>query len=96
MKPVLLQVTENLRIVDYDDRNVALEMFSTGFNPKTKEKTQSWKTAGFFSSIRSSLRYIVEQELITDTNTLNKIESVSDAIERSNQVVLEAIERLGG
>lgn len=90
----MIQITDKIRIRKIDSLNIAIERLSEGINPKTQEKTESWKTVGYSFSISGALRLIVDREMIDDINEHKRLEEAVTELELSHNMLLQSIEQI--
>lgn len=88
----MLQLTENLRISGYDERNLVVEVrLLLDFGVKNKEMTPRyiWATWGYYGSLQAALKGVVRKylfnltanEQLTITGLIKKIEELEKIIE---------------
>lgn len=89
-----MQITEDLRIRRFVDRNLILEKYTEGLNPKTKAVTKNWKVIGYYGNVKQVLRAILERELLTDINTFDTLELYLETIIQQQDELINRCERL--
>lgn len=91
-KKVILTVG-NVRIKDYDSKNVTVERYEDVYNPITKEITSKWQFKGYSRNVLSALLLIQRNELLIDKNTVSDLESYLNQVEKSNDALLEVVKQ---
>lgn len=56
-KKTLLKI-ENVRVIEHDDMNLAVERYETYYNPKAKKEVSGWRFKGYTASILKALQLI--------------------------------------
>lgn len=82
-KKVLIDL-ESIRITEYDDRNVQLQVI---------RESGTWSRVGFYSSILLALRAIQSKELLVDYNQVHDFMSYMQGIERANAQIKEVLNK---
>ena len=90
----LLLTVGIIRVKEYDLQNVTLEREEEVFNPNDGTTSNRWRFKGYFSSIASALTFAVKKELLLDRKATQDVKSYLKQIDDSNQMVLNAIERM--
>lgn len=87
----MIQITEKLRIVKADDKNLALEELRDVTNKKTQTTNKQWCWCGYYGSIRSALLGCMDKLLIdsaedniTVKDLISKIDNIKEQIEKAN------------
>jgi hypothetical protein len=88
----MIYINEKLRISNFDERNLQLEEYRKGVNPKTKEEVWSWKWCGYYGDLRtaclgalSKIMFDYAEEELTLKEVLTKIDSAREQIEKAVQ-----------
>lgn len=89
-----MQITEDLRVSRADDRNLALEQYTEGVNPKTKEPTASWKVIGYYGNVKHVLTAILDRELLVDVKAYDTIEIYLEAVLSAQDEFIKRCERV--
>lgn len=84
----------NVRIKEYDKRNIVIEKIERVFIPTTKEQKDSWQFKGYSSTILSALETIVKNEWLIDQKTVSSLYSFLGIIQNENKKVLKVLEEL--
>jgi hypothetical protein len=88
-----MNITNNLRIRKYDDRNVVIEEYVTNINPKTQKEASSWKFKGFYSNARNALQAIIDKDMLSDVEEVKTLTAYQKAIENEREQLKHTIER---
>ena len=88
-----MNITNNLRIRKYDDRNVVIEEHVTNVNPKTQKEASSWKFKGFYPNARSALQAILDKDMLSDVEEVKTLTAYHKAIKNERQQLKDIIER---
>ncbi len=88
-----MNITNNLRIRKYDDRNVVIEEYVTNVNPKTRKETSHWKLKGFYSNARNALQAIIDKDMLSDVEEVKTLTAYQKAIKNERQQLKDIIER---
>ena len=86
----MIYINEKLRINKIDDKNLQLEEYRKGVNPKTKEEVWSWKWCGYYGDLRtaclgalSKIMFDYAEEELTLKEVLAKIDGAREQIEKA-------------
>lgn len=87
----MIQITEKLRIVKADDKNLALEELRDVTSKKSQTTNKQWCWCGYYGSIRSALLGCMDKLLIdsaedniTVKDLISKIDNIKEQIEKAN------------
>lgn len=94
-KPTILEI-DNIRIRKWDDLNYFIEREETYWNPKEKKETTGYRFKGYYSSVLACLKEISIKGLLVDENSVKGLGTYLKEVERSNQLILDAIEKASG
>jgi len=89
---VLLSVSNDVRVVYYDELNVVVERLETYYSPKEKKDVEGWKFKGYKDTILKALKFISDKELLVEVNDAQRLDEYIHEVETSNTVLLKAIE----
>lgn len=89
-----IYITDNLRMFKGDERNIILERLTPGVNPKTKERTSSWKIAGYFRSYYHALKHVVNNDLAIDEEDIENLEQYLEDLIRVRDITKNLIDDL--
>ena len=83
----MIYINDKLRISKLDERNLQLEEYRKGVNPKTKEEVWSWKWCGYYGDLRtaclgalSKIMFDYVDEELTLKEVLAKIDEAREQI----------------
>lgn len=83
----MIYINEKLRISKLDERNLELQEYRKGVNPKTKEEVWSWKWCGYYGDLRtaclgalSKIMFDYADEEMTLKEVLAKIDEAREQI----------------
>lgn len=94
-KPVLLTVG-NIRIVRFDDMNVAIERLEEGIKPVTKEVVYNYRFKGYCDTVLKALEAILVNDWLVDESDISSAKGYVKRIEESNAELLEVMQELRG
>lgn len=92
-KEILIEIG-NVRIKACDSLNVQIEALEPTFIPTKKKYESRWRFKGYYPNIPSALKRIVTSELLVNKQEISDLNSHLKAVDSSNQMVLEAIDKL--
>lgn len=92
-KKVLIEIG-NIRIKENDVRNVEIERYEEITNPQTNTTAGRWRFRGYSGTITGALKLVVRKEMLVDRNAVSDLESHLKKVAESNQLVLQAIDRI--
>lgn len=90
-KPVLIEI-DNVRVVRWDNDNLAILRYEQRYNRKEKKYISGWQFKGYYSTLRNSLRAIVAKELLTDKNNSMALNDHLKQVERIYNLIDKKIE----
>lgn len=94
-KPILLELG-NLRIIQYDDRNVEVQAYESKYNPFEKEEVENWRSKGYSSDVFSALKLILNRNMLVDPNAIKDVKTALNEYEKQGSVILKALDELRG
>ena len=80
----MIQINDKIRIIRLDEKNLQLEEYRKGVNPKTKAEVWSWKWCGYYGDLKSAINGVLKHclmELATE-----EISTLSELIERIDNI----------
>ncbi len=92
-KETLLTI-DNVRVIQSDPLNLAIERLEEVQNPKDGTITNKWRHKGYSGSILGALQTIQYKELLIDYNAVNDLENHLKQVEESNNKLIQAKEGL--
>lgn len=89
-KQVLLTI-DNVRVIQLDDRNVAVELLEPVTRRDTRETVMQWKTRGYYHNIPAALRGIDRHEWLVNKSAIQDLRTAVAEIEAGRQKLLSAV-----
>lgn len=89
-KKVLITI-DNVRIIQFNDMNLAVERYEDVFIPVKKVTEKRWVFHGYTSTVLSALTLIHRKELLIDSEALSDLKSHLKAVRESNVKLLEVM-----
>ncbi|GGJ48895.1 hypothetical protein [Virgibacillus salexigens] len=93
VKKTILEI-ENVRVIEHDDLNLAVERYETYYNPKTKKEKSGWRFKGYAASILGAIQLIHNKELLIDQEAVTDLSSHLNEVKRTTKTLAEIKEAL--
>lgn len=85
-KAVILTI-DNVRIIRFNDMNLAIERYEDVFIPTKKKTEKRWVFHGYSSTILNALKSISRNELLVNETQINTINDYVKQVEKSNNKI---------
>lgn len=85
-KPVVTTI-DNVRIIRFNEYNLAVERYEQVFIPRTKTYELKWVFKGYASTILKCLELISREELLIDEMLINDINDYIKQVKKSNNKI---------
>ena len=89
-----LQITDTLKIQQFDDKNFLILQLKEGYNPRTKETTTSYKEQGYYQTVYKALDAILTKDLLIDINEISSVKQYVNEVRGAKAYVKELVEGL--
>ena len=89
-----LQITDTIKIQQFDDKNFLILQLKEGYNPRTKETTTSYKEQGYFSTLFKALDAILTKDLLIDINEISSVKQYVNEVRGAKAYIKELVEGL--
>ena len=83
----MIKVSENIRIVRTDEKNLQIEEYRKVINKKTKEERYEWCWLGYYGDLRTAIGGVLKHCLMSLAD--EEITTLSQLIERIDEVEKE-------
>lgn len=93
IKKTLLKI-ENVRVIEHDDMNLAIERYETYYNPKAKKEVSGWRFKGYTQTLLGSIQAIHNKELLIDRKAVSSLETYLKEVKRTTKTLAEIKEAL--
>lgn len=90
-KRILVQIG-NVRIREENELNKVIEREETYYLPRDKKEVTGWRFRGYAGSVLEALRLIHAKGLLINENDVSDLKSHLEQVEKSNGLILEALE----
>ena len=68
-----IQITDTIKIQQFDDKNFLILQLKEGYNPRTKETTTSYKEQGYYQTVYKALEATLNKDLMVDLNRVSEL-----------------------
>ena len=89
-----LQLTDTLKIQQFDDKNFVILQLKEGYNPRTKETTTSYKEQGYYQTVYKALDAILTKDLLIDINEISSVKQYVNEVRGAKAYIKELVEGL--
>ena len=89
-----LQITDTIKIQQYDDKNFVILQLKEGYNPFAKETVISYKEQGYFSTLFKALDAILTKDLLIDINEISSVKQYVNEVRGAKAYIKELVEGL--
>ena len=89
-----LQITDTLKIQQFDDKNFLILQLKEGYNPRTKETTTSYKEQGYYQTVYKALDAILTKDLMVDLNRVSELKDYVREVKSAKVYIKELMEDL--
>ena len=73
-----LQITDTVKIQQYDEKNFLILQLKETYNPFAKETVISYKEQGYFSTLFKALDAILNKDLLIDINEISSVKQYAN------------------
>ena len=89
-----LQITDTVKIQQYDEKNFVILQLKEGYNPFAKETVISYKAQGYFSTLFKALDAILTKDLLIDINEISSVKQYVNEVRGAKAYIKELVEGL--
>ena len=89
-----LQITDTLKIQQFDDKNFMILQLKEGYNPRTKETTTSYKEQGYYQTVYKALEATLNKDLMVDLNRVSELKDYVREVRKAKAHIKELMEGL--
>ena len=89
-----LQITDTLKIQQFDDKNFVILQLKEGYNPRTKETTTSYKEQGYYQTVYKALEATLNKDLMVDLNRVSELKDYVREVRKAKAYIKELMEGL--
>ena len=89
-----LQLTDTLKIQQFDDKNFLILQLKETYNPFAKETVISYKEQGYFSTLFKALDAILTKDLLVDINAVKDLKDYVREVKSAKVYIKDLMEGL--
>ena len=89
-----LQITDTLKIQQFDDKNFVIQQLKEVVHPKTRETIQSYINQGYFPTVSKALDGILNKDLMVDLNRVSEIKDYVREVRKAKAYIRDLMENL--
>ena len=89
-----LQITDTLKIQQFDDKNFVILQLKEGYNPRTKETTTSYKEQVYYQTVYRALDGILNKDLMVDLNRVSELKDYVRDVRKAKAYIRDLMEGL--
>ena len=89
-----LQITDTIKIQQFDDKNFVILQLKEGYNPRTKETTTSYKEQGYYQTVYKALEATLNKDLMVDLNRVSELKDYVREVRKAKAYIKELMEGL--
>lgn len=89
-----LQITDTLKIQQFDDKNFMILQLKEGYNPRTKETTTSYKEQGYYQTVYKALEATLNKDLMVDLNRVSELKDYVCEVRKAKAYIRDLMEGL--
>lgn len=89
-----LQITDTLKIQQYDEKNFLILQLKETYNPFAKETVISYKEQGYFSTLFKALDAILTKDLLIDISEISSVKQYVDEVKGAKAYIKDLVEGL--
>ena len=89
-----LQITDTLKIQQFDDKNFMILQLKEGYNPRTKETTTSYKEQGYYQTVYKALEATLNKDLMVDLNRVSELKDYVREVRKAKAYIRDLMEDL--
>ena len=89
-----LQITDTIKIQQFDDKNFVIQQLKEVVHPKTRETIQSYINQGYFPTVSKALDGILNKDLMVDLNRVSELKDYVREVKSAKVYIKELMEDL--
>ena len=89
-----IQITDTIKIQQFDDKNFLILQLKEGYNPRTKETTTSYKEQGYYQTVYKALDAILTKDLLVDMSAVKELKDYVREVRKAKAYIKELMEGL--
>ena len=89
-----LQLTDTIKIQQFDDKNFLILQLKEVTHPKTRETIQSYINQGYFPTVSKALDGILNKDLMVDLNRVSEIKDYVREVRKAKAYIRDLMEGL--
>ena len=89
-----LQVTDTIKIQQFDDKNFVIQQLKEVTHPKTRETIQSYINQGYFPTVSKALDGILNKDLMVDLNRVSELKDYVRDVRKAKAYIRDLMENL--
>ena len=89
-----IQITDTIKIQQFDDKNFLILQLKEGYNPRTKETTTSYKEQGYYQTVYKALEATLNKDLMVDLNRVSELKDYVREVRKAKAYIKELMEGL--
>ena len=89
-----LQITDTVKIQQYDEKNFLILQLKETYNPFAKETVISYKEQGYFSTLFKALDAILTKDLMVDLNRVSELKDYVNEVKSTKAYIRDLMEGL--
>ena len=89
-----LQITDTVKIQQYDEKNFLILQLKETYNPFAKETVISYKEQGYFSTLFKALDAILTKDLMVDLNRVSELKDYVREVREAKAYIRDLMENL--
>ena len=89
-----LQITDTIKIQQFDDKNFVILQLKEVTHPKTRETIQSYINQGYFPTVSKALDGILNKDLMVDLNRVSELKDYVREVRKAKAYIRDLMENL--
>ena len=89
-----LQITDTIKIQQFDDKNFVIQQLKEVVHPKTRETIQSYINQGYFPTVSKALDGILNKDLMVDLNRVSELKDYVREVREAKAYIRDLMEGL--
>ena len=89
-----LQLTDTIKIQQFDDKNFLILQLKEVTHPKTRETIQSYINQGYFPTVSKALDGILNKDLMVDLNRVSELKDYVCEVRKAKAYIRDLMEYL--
>ena len=89
-----LQITDTLKIQQFDDKNFLIQQLKEVVHPRTRETIQSHINQGYFPTVSKALDGILNKDLMVDLNRVSELKDYVREVRKAKEYIRDLMEGL--